>query len=234
MLCSFNFLQLCHIVLNDIPKQLREIFKKNILAKCGKEWVDNQACGMWLMKQERWHANLLSSDKQRLSSGNSEKWDLALLFHILLYSSHCFLADSTPVPCAIIQQQSTMVSSIPGSADLTEVIQTGDKVIVDLGLSCFSSTVVSASKSHFILKHPIKSVPAESPVQGVATVPFFKCKPEWLAIEKLFRLRDKYLAYCKTAVMTDKELQQFIQEVRRLYAILSIPGELQMFPLERG
>ena len=189
---------------------------------------------MWLMKQERWHANLLSSDKQKLSSGNSEEWDLSLLFHILLYSSHCFLADSTPVPCAIIQHQSTMVSSIPGSAaDLTEVIQTGNKVIFDLGMSCFSSTVVSANKNNFILKHAV-IVPAEPPVQGVATVPFFKCKPEWLAIEKLFRLRDKYLAYCKTAVMTDKELQQFIQEVRRLYAILSIPGGLQPFSLERG
>lgn len=234
MLCSLNFLQLCHIVLNDIPKQLREIFKQNILAKCGKEWVDNQACGMWLMKQERWHANLLSSDKQKLSNGNSGEWDLALLFHILLYSSHCFLADSTPVSHAIIQQKSTMVSSIPGSADLTEIFQTGDKVIFDLGVSYFSSTVVSVNKSHFILKHAIKSVPAEPPVQGVATVPFFKCKPEWLAIERLFHLRDKYLAYCKTAVMTDEELQRFLQEVRRLYAILRIPGGLQMASLERG
>lgn len=217
-------MQLCNIVLSDIPKQLRELFKQKFLAKCGKQWVDSQVCGAWLMEQERWHVKLLPCHKEKLSYGQSEEWDPPLLFHILLYSSHCLLADSITITRAILQHQSAVVSSVSCSVDLNDILQSGDVVLFDLGTRCFCSTVVTTHKDHFALKHAFKSEPSH--VQNEIKVSFYKCRPEWLAVKQLFQLRDKYLSYCKTASMTDTELQQVLHEVRYLYGALNVSGLL--------
>ena len=224
--CSFNFLQLSSIFLDHIPRQLRDIFKQRILEKYKKQWLDNQRFGAWLIQQERWHSKLLPDERRKLNYGILEEWNSPLLFHLLLYSSHCLLADLITLTQANLYHQSNLVmSSVHNAVDLTEIFCSGDKAIFDQGEECFCSEVVTVHKDYLLLKHPFQSKQTQS--QSAITVPFYKCKPQWLAVEKLFLLSNRCFSFCKTAVVTSEELQQVILEVKSIYATLNIPQQLK-------
>ena len=228
-------MQLSSIFLEHLPRQLRDIFKQSILAKYKIKWLDNQKLGAWLIQQERWHSELLSDEKHKLSCGISEEWNSPLLFHLLLYSSHCLLADPITLTQANLYHQSNLVmSSVHNAVDLTEIFCSGDKAIFDLGQESYCSEVVTVHRDYFLIKHPFQGTQPQS--QSAITVQFYKCKPQWLAVEKLYLLSSRYFRYCKTAMVASDELQRVILEVEAIYATLKIPQQLKskMFADESG
>ena len=94
-----NFYRVAHLVLDEIPSQLRKFFKDLWDTKYpSTPWDDTVISGHLFLARER---NV--KDKEILSNiqnGDTNKWDGTTLFAVLLYSSYNFLkADPNARTC---------------------------------------------------------------------------------------------------------------------------------------
>ena len=78
-----NFFRYAQIVLDDVPKYLRDLFKDEFQKKYGNVWVDNGTSGKDFVKD----ANLIKVAKKKIGTvkrGNTEEFDSTLLSSCLL------------------------------------------------------------------------------------------------------------------------------------------------------
>ena len=84
-----NFMKISKIVLNIIPKHLRQLFKTKWNDKYPREeWQSNEASGNDLMTKIR---NVNSRYAEKLKAGDEKEWDTTILVYIFLYSGLCLI-----------------------------------------------------------------------------------------------------------------------------------------------
>ena len=206
--CRTNFFRVCRIVVDHVPGVLREVFKREVKARYGHVWDDTPNSGDWLMKTpggvERWRRNLNKDQKRDISSGDCNKWDPTLLFHTLLYSSLCLLADE--IPKATLNQD-TLTLAAPDPK-----VAVGCKVIIDMGNEHFSREIT-------------KQLPPTMPpttFRLTSKVPkspnaVYLCGEKYDAVNKLRLHRNKRYAHVKAAAISTEDLNQLIEEVEDIW-----------------
>ena len=78
-----NFFRYAQIVLDDVPKYLRDLFKDEFQKKFSRVWVDNGTSGEFFVK----NANLTKEAQNKIDTvkrGNTKEFDGTLLFSFLL------------------------------------------------------------------------------------------------------------------------------------------------------
>ena len=231
---------MCCIILKDVPRILTDVFKGKVRAKHGHKWTDDVASGKWLQQAENWHLKLLPEQIGWIESGNTEEWDLPLLFQLLLHSSLCLLADRVPGLQVSLVPGSDIVTVTAQSTDLTNVLKQNDEVIFKLPTNeVFLREVTKVQKNHFsvtrgfCLPPSLQGMPSQQPLI-VDTV--YVCTPEWHAVEKLSCLHSDNFSHCKEAHTSNTELRKVVQYVESAYNDLSVPPEhiLRMKNIETG
>ena len=94
-----NFYRVTHLVLNEVPAHLRNLFKLKWGTKYSSNpWDDTATSGQLFLQRERSIKD--QGIKSSVQNGNTNKWDGTVLFAVLLYSSHKLLdADSNAMTC---------------------------------------------------------------------------------------------------------------------------------------
>ena len=195
-------------------------YKINQKLPSAQQWQDTPKWGAWLESRERWRSKLTSDVLFALQSGNTTKWDPTILFHVLLYSSHCLLVTNVlPSSQVELTNGSKLVKSTVNTADFCKLFQTGDVVLFDLQHDMFRGIVDrKVRKLDFHLKKAFS---------GLATVKadIYKCGPEWLALEELSWLRNRQFGHLPAAKTTANKLTLFVQQVEGIYKVLRVPAK---------
>ena len=93
-----NFYRVAHLILDEIPIQLRKYFKSEWNAKYPQApWDDSLNSGQLFLQRK---GNI--KDKtiiNRIQNGDSNEWDGTTLFAVLLFSGHNLLADPNARTC---------------------------------------------------------------------------------------------------------------------------------------
>ena len=80
-----NFVKVKKVLLNVVPKYLRQLFKEQWNRKYpDEEWDSSHASGILLLQKLSDRMNSNSDFEKKLTTGNEQKWDAATLFFILL------------------------------------------------------------------------------------------------------------------------------------------------------
>jgi hypothetical protein len=239
---SINFFRVCCIILKDVRRILTDVFKRKVEGKHRHEWSDDVVSGRWLQQQENWHLKLLPEQIGWIESGNTEEWDLPLLFHLLLHSSLCLLADRIPgLQVSLVPGSDVVtVTVIEQSTDLANVLKQGNKVVLNLpNNEVLLREVMKVQKNHFCITKRFclpPSLQGLTPQQPVIVGSVHVCTQEWHAVEKLFCLHDEKFSACKEARTSNEDLRMVVQCVECAYNNLSVPSEhiLHMKNIETG
>lgn len=176
------------------------------------------------MRYERWRSKLNTTQLQLLHNGDTNQWDPTLIFHVLLYSSLCLLANEIQVTQFSVQIQSKIIKALVTSIDLRKVLKSGDKIIVDLHYDPFHTIVTKVTQNQFIIKQPFNFPKGyQGQPQSQVKVTVYICKKEWGYIEDLAYLRNTSFAHCREARTTVKELNNIVQNIEQIYLNLNVP-----------
>ena len=215
-----NFLRLCRIVLEDIPAALRLVFKDEYKRKYKQKWIDGSNSGQWFYKQERCLMRLNSVQIKLLQSGCPNDWDVTLLVHILLYSSHLLLADSFPGnQVSLHPRNACKLQALPPppQIDFTRHLRPKDIILCDLGDEFARCEIKYVNRSDIILMKPIRS--------STPNMNIYLCSDDWKYVERLSKIRNEQFAHCKDARIANTDLANIVKRVRKLYEDLRIPKE---------
>ena len=88
-----NFYRVAHLILDEIPSQLRQYFKRKWDTKYPSDpWDDTTVSGQLFFTRERNRTLIKNTAIQsNIQHGDTNKWDGTTLFAVLLYSSHNLL-----------------------------------------------------------------------------------------------------------------------------------------------
>ena len=96
-----NFYRVSHLILDEIPSQLRIYFKLKWNAKYpSNPWDDTASSGQIFLHRER-NRTLSTFVRSSIQNGDTDKWDGTTLFAVLLYSSHRLLQGDTAADTCI-------------------------------------------------------------------------------------------------------------------------------------
>ena len=197
--------------MDHIPSVLVDVFKREVSIQHQYIWTDTKQSGDWLLKQkkERW---LKSEQKQSVASGNIGEWDPTLMLSVLLYSSLGLFIEEVPG-----------ASVVPGSKHVSFAnLTVGDKVVID-GVRLDVTKAIGPN--HFELS---KQVPTKTSGK------LFKCKPEWIAVNKLRILRNEEYGHRMIKIgtrITKHDLDILFRAVEAAYKDLGMShriGELKV------
>ena len=219
--CSINFYRLCCVVLDDIPEVLRDVFKQNVQAKHKYNWTDTPKSGQWLLQQEKLNSKLSLQQRQLLENGNTNDWDSALLFHVLLYSNlHLLVNNPVPHVQIILDPSLDVVRVTSAHVNFNEILCPGSKVMLDLGNDVCWAEVTTVQRNQFNFRKPYP-FPHDILLQ-TPTADVWVCQPEWCAVEDLLYLRNHSFAHHHSnAGISTSELQRLLQNVESAYTALS-------------
>ena len=156
-----------------------------------------------------------------IQQGKIQDWDATLLFHSLLHSSHCLLADKVAGTQANLQKGSKVVKVTGPGTNMRKYIRGGDVVIFDFGQSFFRCAVHSKQRIYPQEFHLLKPFPHSDTVADV-----YVCRIEWRLLERLSWVRNDYFGHVKSCETTTADLQRLIQEITQIYSQLGVPGSV--------
>lgn len=247
---SINFFRVCRIVLDNTPENLRGIFKSKVSSRFGFKWMDNPMSGRWLINQEKWTKELSQKQIKLLSNGNTAEWDSTLLFHVLLYSSLCLLADGIFVQTRSqagkilvqisLKVGSRLAKSAARSVDFTRYLRRGSIVILDLSPTFSDMCRVEVERvdlTEFTFRKPFQPPPGVhlQPSQLI-TASVYVCSQQWFEIRKLSFIRNDSFAHCTKASTSVADLHALVLAVERAYIVLGLPQReiVQLRAIESG
>ena len=205
-------------MLEDIPDVLRNIFKEKILTTYKQEWIDGRKSGQWFLQKERFQSRLTAIQKQLLGSGQSSKWDVSLLVHVLLYSSQLFLVDYfRDNEVTLKHDDRYKLVSTSRQADFTRCLRQRDVILCDIGHELVKNEVKYVTPTDIIMKYPIKqhNLPPSLRV--------FQCGRDWLEVDALSKVRNTQFAHCRNARIDASSLNRVVQNVEASYQRLRRP-----------
>lgn len=213
--------------MEDVPVVLRQLFQSQFSDKYKHKWIDTPQFGKLLMSYERWISKLNLTQKKLLENGCTNQWDPTLIFHVLLYSSLCLLANKIQGTQFSVQIHSRIIKASVTRVDLRHFLQNGDKVIVDLGSDPFFSIVVKVNQNQFSIHQPFnfpKGYQEQS--QNQVFVDVYVCQKEWGYVEQLAHIQNNNFVHCREAQTTAKELSYIVQHVEQIYVNLNVSQEV--------
>ena len=210
---------------------MRKIFQVKIENKYGPryKWKNSPADGAWFFSNERWKEKLSQEMQRSLQRGNCERWDMTLLFHALLHSSHCLLMDKIAGTQADLQKGSRVVKLGGSLIDVRRILHPGDVGVFDLGHTYCRSPVQSVRKAHeFQVSKPF---PYDKTLADI-----YICKSEWQALERLSWRRNDYFAHSQSCEMSSSDLNTLIPDVAQVYLQFQVPAHIiaQMKAIGKG
>ena len=207
---------MCRITLDHVPQVLRNIFLNRL-----PKWNNSPADGNWFLQNERWMSKLSQEMKSKIQQGNSNNWDSTVLFHILLFSSHCLLANKVPGTQGSLQTGSKMVKATLRSADFRRYVVKGSTVLFDLGGYFFRAQVTNSKpvcQRDFFVSKVFNDHSTYADV--------YVCTVEWQLLEELSHLRNEKFAHVDSCSTTNKDLKIFVQDLTKIYHQLKVPKQL--------
>ena len=241
---------MCRIVLDNIQGNLREIFKSKVSIRFGHKWMDNHMSGRWLINQEKWTRNLSQKQIKLLSNGNTAEWDSTLLFHVLLYSSLCLLADGifmqarTQARKILVQISlkvgSKLAKTATRSVDFTRILRHGSIVILDLSPSFSDMCHVEVDRvdpTEFTFRKPFQPPPGVYlQASQLITATVYVCSQQWFEIRELSFIRNDSFAHCTKASTSAANLHALVLAVERAYTVLGLSQReiVQLRTIETG
>lgn len=211
---------MCRIFLDDIPDVLHSLFKHAITAKYKKEWKrlgwpeeewnDSPKFGRWFLQHEKFQSRLNPEQKQLLESGKTSDWDVTLLAHTLLYSSHFLLADSFCNNRAVRDRNDHC--KIQVQANFTQHLHPKKIILCDLGNGLAWMEVTHVIQTDVTLKNPIKS----------QKFTMYVCRTDWTAVKALSDLRNEEFGHHSSASIDIANLNSVAQRVKAQYKNLQI------------
>lgn len=210
-----NYFRVCRITVDHIPQVLQGIFYAKL-----PSWQDSPASGNRFFKNERWASRLSPEMISKIKQGNSNNWDATILFHVLLYSSHCLLAMKIPGTQGSLQTGSKEIKATTASADFRKYVSNGCTVLFDLGDSFFCSKVIAGRiqpNDFFIYKmFGFRNTNAD----------IYVCSSEWHLLEELSHIRNEKFAHPDSCSATTRELSILVHDLVRIYRRLNVPQRL--------
>ncbi len=201
--------------MEDIPDILRVLFKESIEKRYERAWIDDKSHGAWLYKGERFKARLNGNQISLLLSGNSKLWDVTLLVHVLLYSSHFLLVYKNYDDNARMAHNNN--SKIVSKTTFTECLCPGNVLLIDIGdIELIKAIVESVSGHEIWLRRSINASISE--IKAV-----YQVSQYWDGVDSLSKLRNNYFAHCKHARIDNKKLARFVDKVEKCYRNLNVP-----------
>ena len=196
---------MCLLVVRDIPKILRHILR-------GKKWSTSG--------KELFQSRLNPKQVKLLTSGDTEKWDTTLLRHALLYSSQFLLAEF----CEAVQYEGSdaffigfsfygspcdILLHLPYIKDdlirkRVSYVEEGSLLHIDFKGDEFHSKAYK----YYVDPKRLPNIRTEANV--------YICTEEWLLIESLTDIRNKYFAHCESASIESTKLNEIVKEVKEL------------------
>ena len=229
-----NIFRLCRLVLDIFPNVLRIIFKNEFQQKFFSSWEDNPTSGDFLVRTDRWQAQLCKAHLNYLQNGNCAEWDSTVLFHVLLHSSLCLFADKFEgTQCIITAQSNVVFPSVP-SINFKNVLRNGYKVIFDLGRDQFQTDIVNVQKNCFHIQHVFN--PKHGIYSSQMTVDMYICQKKWLCIEELAKLQNNHFAHCQEARIGAAHLHSLIEHAESIFVDLKVSAKVitAMKAIEKG
>ncbi len=202
------FVRLCHIIVDHVPKFLRNIFLDKFNFQMKKQW--GTADGKWFLKNEKFKSKLNSKQKQLIEAGDINKWDMTILSHALLYSSHFLLISSPPLQGLQISQNSKSEITSSGCPDLSQSVKKGDTLYI------YSGSNISKVEVDTVSQSVIKIINNQQ-INWKGCFEARVCSDHWYLIKKLSDLRNTKYAHCEAAAITESELSQVMEEVKNVY-----------------
>ena len=193
--------------MDDVPKVLRDIVKKKMSAKYGEGWRDQ-------LKNERFKANLRPAQKTKLKSGKVEEWDITLLVHTLLYSSHFLLADNLHDVKLAGENNDQLVSTTDSLKSLSE----GDLILCDVQKKAFKCRKVKVTT-------PSKITLNEGFEDKKSFKGAYKCTEEYFAVDELRNKRNQDVAHRPNARIHYDDFQGVVQTIKKSYKALNFADD---------
>lgn len=214
LVCRLNYFRVCRIILDHIPQVLRGMFYNRQRSR--GPWRDSSVDGKWFMGNEQWDSRLSQVMRTKIEQGDSKSWDSTILFHVLLYSSHCLFANKVPGTQGSLQTDSKMVKATTKSVDLRNYISNGYTVLCDLGSDFFRAQVTGRIQpNNFFVSKAFKDPSTDADI--------YVCTKEWQVLEELSRMRNKKFAHVTSCSATNRELHFLVQDLQRIYKQLNVP-----------
>lgn len=188
-----------------MTQELRSFFCRKF------RWHDSPSEGKKFISKERWTSKLSHQMRTNIEKGNSKNWDASTLFHVLLYTSHCPLAERIPGTKGSIQTDSKVVKA---TADLQKYLKENDAVLFDLGKASFYSKVYSVKAKEFFICNNFTLPDASADI--------YVCDDEWHLVNKLREVRNKHV-HKNPKVTSDAELNSILKVVSEMYLKLNVP-----------
>ena len=244
---SINFLRVCRIVLDNTPRNMREIFKSKVFSRFGHKWTDNHMSGRWLISQEKWKKRLSPKQIELLSNGNTAEWDPTLLFHALLYSSLCLLADGIFMQARTqdgkilvqisLKAGSRLAKSTARSVDFTRILKRGSTLILDLSNNMCCVEVDRVNPAEFTFRNPFRPPPGVYiQASQLITATVYVCSQQWFEIRELSFIRNNSFAHCTKASTSAADLHILVVAVEHAYTELGLSRReiVQLRAIETG
>ena len=204
---------MCRIVLEDVPDILRTLFRNKIGHKY-KDWRDCPRWGEEFFEQERFRSRLRQKQIDLLKSGKTSDWDMTLLAHALLYSSHFLLANSFVDNQVILHRNNKLVSSSP-QVDFTKYLRKNIMLLCDLGDQFDTNEVKYVTQTEITLKYRLKA-------KNSTPITLYIPNEQWAAVSDLSGIRNTHFAHCKSARIDTLSLKRVVGKIEKNYTDLAI------------
>lgn len=180
---------------------------------------DSSTDGNAFLQNERWNSKLSQVMKSKIKQGDRKYWDSTILFHVLLYSSHCLFANRVPGTLGSLQTGSKMIEATTKSVDLRKNISNGCTVLCDLGSDFFRAQVTGKIQpSRFFVSKAFKDPSTDANI--------YVCTMEWQALEELSWMRNQKFAHVNSCSATNKDLHSLVDDLSKIYRQLKVPERI--------
>ena len=152
-----------------------------------------------------------------LISGNTEKWDTTLLRHALLYSSQFLIAKK----CGPVQlerfnkDKETALTGSPIPRHILLCFHKEHELIRKTVKRKEKKDMYVASKDKNVKKEQVDRVDLKGLPSSATEAVVYECTEEWLSIESLTDIRNKYFAHHDSASIKSTKLNEIADKVKR-------------------
>ena len=198
--------------------------------KCchGYDFSDGEASGNWLMEGEKgsWTGDLTLEEMDVLKRGNTYEWNLRLLFHCLLHSKLCLLADRVTICKVKIEPGSPYIQML--NQMKIDSLQPNVTVMLDLGDRKVQCVISKVTQEYVEVKWDDK------PPERAVNADMYVCNQDWHTINTLYHLCKDVCTGSSISSTSPEHLTRFVHGVQDAYRQLGVLGTSNIHNILQG